>query len=514
LHKVENSHTNYIYRGQSNYRWEVCSGAARRLLKINSSYKQSDFLRYHRNLIDNAKNSIQTSSLANKKEVYDLEILAEIQHNGGATCLTDFTRNFLIALWFASCDYKKNRTQGRIVAIDLSSSENVNKIYRINKHRRTDSIESLLVKTTKTIGYRKTFKPRFWIWEPSTFNNRILKQDSIFFFSLSEFIIDNISFIEILIPFRHKEQIIKELDNYFHISAETVFQDFFGYSLEANKVDSPVSQNILNIKTCFDNAKEFLNREEYDASIQFFNESINCNGNNKECGKCKNEYYHQKLYFRGLAFIQDKKPIKALVDFNDSIFYNKQIDEYYIEAYRNKLFVLYELERYAEAIISCQKILSKIEMAKEIQDFYYILLELSIFQNEKKIFNDYLTIINDHSDLRENNGIILYEYFKILGDCIWNNQDVPDDETIFNLFSIFKKEIKVIVGNFFWDFSDLINWLKTKKDNNTLDLINLTQKFQNTQDDIIWDLYYSKNKFARTIKKSATNRIAGSASFN
>jgi hypothetical protein len=36
----------------------------------------------------------------------DLELLLELQHYGAATGLVDFSRDFLIALWFAAHDNK------------------------------------------------------------------------------------------------------------------------------------------------------------------------------------------------------------------------------------------------------------------------------------------------------------------------------------------------------------------------------------------------------------------------
>lgn len=55
-------------------------------------------------------------------ELSDLEILAEIQHLGGATCLTDFTTNFLIALWFATSP--KEDADGKLVWLDLGQPTN------------------------------------------------------------------------------------------------------------------------------------------------------------------------------------------------------------------------------------------------------------------------------------------------------------------------------------------------------------------------------------------------------
>ncbi len=56
-----------------------------------------------------------------------LRICAELQYYGAATALIDFTRNLLVALWFACQNEIGKKTDGKVVAID-SSDENKYKI--------------------------------------------------------------------------------------------------------------------------------------------------------------------------------------------------------------------------------------------------------------------------------------------------------------------------------------------------------------------------------------------------
>jgi hypothetical protein len=54
-------------------------------------------------------NTQQQSTLSvnqNKEKLSNLELLLELQHYGAATGLVDFSRDFLIALWFAAHDNK------------------------------------------------------------------------------------------------------------------------------------------------------------------------------------------------------------------------------------------------------------------------------------------------------------------------------------------------------------------------------------------------------------------------
>jgi hypothetical protein len=52
-----------------------------------------------------------------KEKLNDLELLLELQHYGAATGLVDFSRDFLIALWFAAHGNKgKNgKIQGHLI---------------------------------------------------------------------------------------------------------------------------------------------------------------------------------------------------------------------------------------------------------------------------------------------------------------------------------------------------------------------------------------------------------------
>ncbi len=56
----------------------------------------------------------------------DLDVLAEIQHLGGATCLVDFSTNFLIALWMASGEESKKEPKlnnGKLVKDNNENAE-------------------------------------------------------------------------------------------------------------------------------------------------------------------------------------------------------------------------------------------------------------------------------------------------------------------------------------------------------------------------------------------------------
>ena len=79
----------------------MASSAERRLKASLPSQEgiTEPFLEYNENLLKKCR--LKNYDKREQKQLDDLELLADLQHHGAATCLIDFTRNALIALWFA-----------------------------------------------------------------------------------------------------------------------------------------------------------------------------------------------------------------------------------------------------------------------------------------------------------------------------------------------------------------------------------------------------------------------------
>ena len=112
----------YAYRGQANKDWLLESGAERRIESaisevtppapskqnatqpITSALERDDgsllpdsMVDYHSNLLTEARH--KGFGLPDGRELWDLELLTQLQHFGAATCLLDFTQNALVALY-------------------------------------------------------------------------------------------------------------------------------------------------------------------------------------------------------------------------------------------------------------------------------------------------------------------------------------------------------------------------------------------------------------------------------
>ncbi|VVM26322.1 hypothetical protein BSPWISOXPB_3766 [uncultured Gammaproteobacteria bacterium] len=66
-----------------------------------------------------------------KEKLSDLELLLELQHYGAATGLVDFSRDFLIALWFAAHDNKGKN--GKVFVLNIMILLNSPNYKRVKK---------------------------------------------------------------------------------------------------------------------------------------------------------------------------------------------------------------------------------------------------------------------------------------------------------------------------------------------------------------------------------------------
>ena len=202
----------YLFRGVPNDRYRIEASAYHRL-KTNKIPAQ--LLKVNKDLIEDARG--RGYGQENGRELYDLELLTELQHFRAATCLIDFTRNALVALWFAcQQDSTDEETNGKIFAV-----------YRDDVDR-LKTVDSELAR--KKIDY--FFDPdenngdMLYELEPKPQNDRILAQQSVFLFSSAQIRAD----AECVIMKSSKSNILKSLDKISGITEAFIFPDFDGFA--------------------------------------------------------------------------------------------------------------------------------------------------------------------------------------------------------------------------------------------------------------------------------------------
>ena len=298
-----------LFRGHADSTWEVDASGYRRLGQNATS---ATFHNSTKRLIDKAR--LQGLDKKDGMQMPDLELLAELQHYGAATCLIDFTENPLIALWFA-CHEHQDR-DGAVVAIASDNSEKFSEITGDNKSE----------KITKFLQQEK-----IWKWTPlNVQNNRILAQSSIFLFGPSR--IDTNLYEKKIIKNSDKKNIIASLRDKFGIAEQRLFSDFAGFVM-ANAHNKEYTE--YSADDYFYLGVTYHQRGKYKEAMEYYDQVIEINPQDADA-------YHNLGHIK--AKLGNHKD--AIKDFDKAI----EINPYDADTYNNRGHAKAELGNHTEAI--------------------------------------------------------------------------------------------------------------------------------------------------------------------
>ena len=203
----------YLFRGVSNDDYEIQASASRRLNEEDRNPVQ--LLKVNQDLIVEAR--LLGHDRQGGHQLSDLELLAQLQHFGAATCLIDFTRNTLVALWMA-CQQstEPKNANGKVFAVrsgNLSQFRNVTP-----KLLRDENIEFFFKKEDR--GFP------LYQWQPKYQNNRIIAQQSVFVFGGADIPVEG----DCIILAGGKNDILTSLDKRSGITEASLFPDFDGFA--------------------------------------------------------------------------------------------------------------------------------------------------------------------------------------------------------------------------------------------------------------------------------------------
>ena len=215
----------YAYRGQANSEWEVECSASRRIRSTlgrswNDLPHMERLISYHEDVLL-APARMDGYGTKDGRELHDLELLAELQHFGAATCLIDFTTNFLAALWFACSE--EATENGKVFVLSINN----------NFRALTQSYLEEKIRPIMEI-VKDPINPSYWHWSPHGMNQRILKQDSLFVFGNSSIDRDHLKCI--LVKKGDKKNLLKELEK-LGISKKSLFKDLYGFASANRHLD-------------------------------------------------------------------------------------------------------------------------------------------------------------------------------------------------------------------------------------------------------------------------------------
>lgn len=203
----------YLFRGVKKETYKMAASASRRLPEEHMD-NPSRLFRITKRLIEDARG--RGHDQKDGRTLSDLELLAELQHIGAATCLIDFTRSALVALWFA-CE---NGTE------DENGANG--KVFAVGRDIRLKTVTSdLIQKPIDHLFHVDKENPyQLYQWEPKLQNNRIIAQHSVFVFGGAEIEVE----AECVIQMDCKRSISESLKSVSDITEATMFPDFYGFA--------------------------------------------------------------------------------------------------------------------------------------------------------------------------------------------------------------------------------------------------------------------------------------------
>ncbi len=286
------------FRGQANDAWALQSGAARRL-GASDSITDALFIQYHEDILNQAR--LKHYEHRQGKSQHDLTLLAALQHHGAATCLIDFTRDALIALWFACQENKDNH--GKVFIANINDTK---KFAEITKDIKEQSIATILRFET---GENTPKQPKLWHWVPTHLDERISAQKSLFIFGLP-IAAEKLNCKPITVEHAAKREIQEALDNIHGIEQASLFPDFSGFA-NSHRYDAPYKT--LTAKDYLKAGNAAYQREEYDQAIKQYDKAIQLDPDDAEAYRGR-DIAKAKLGNDAKATGDDEKTIVSSLD--------------------------------------------------------------------------------------------------------------------------------------------------------------------------------------------------------
>ena len=312
----------YVFRGVPNAEYEIQASAYRRVPENEQNSEDKGFptfVEINTTLIREAR--LRGYDQKDGRPLGDLEILAGLQHFKAATCLIDFTYSAQVALWFACAQHSKTSdlTNGKVFAVRMD----VDRFIEIEPDSLTEPLPYFLDNND----------PQLYHWQPRQQNNRILAQQSIFFFGHYEFKEDAACIIEKC----KKEDIRTELERVSGITEIRLFPDFEGF---ASLRDDQTPYMPLSAAEYTKRADQAVRRNKFDVAIADYDMAIYRNPNDAFT-----------YYLRGLAKAGLKQYDDAITDYDRAI----QLNPNYASAYYQRGLAEAQLGQYEPAITDYDK---------------------------------------------------------------------------------------------------------------------------------------------------------------
>ena len=332
----------YLFRGVPNDTFNIQASTYLRLPEADRN-NPSELLKINKELIDEARTL--GHDMRNGRRLSDLELLAELQHFGAATCLIDFSQSALNALWFACQPNPKKEKNGEV-------KEKNGRVFAFarNKvaHLKTVTPHQL---RTKDIAY--FFSDKYlYEWTPKLQNNRIIAQHSVFLFGRDQIEAD----AECVIIKCHKQEILNSLKEVSDIREATMYPDFDGFARQKAHNQPYVKPHVQDL---LDSGVEAHKRENFSDAIDFCDRAIKLKPDSAEA------YFNRGMAYKskGDADNDIADYDRAIADFTQAIKHNPD----FVGAYNHRGVAYLDKGDYDLAIADFTQAIN----LKEDSEFYY-----------------------------------------------------------------------------------------------------------------------------------------------
>ena len=316
----------YLFRGVSTESYKIEASAYRRLSETDRN-NPSKLLKINKDLIEKARSLGHDQKDA--QQLSDLELLAELQHFGAATCLIDFSRSALVALWFACQQGSQTEANGKVYAV---RHDDMVRLKTVNPELLKEDIDYFL-KPDENGRYP------LYQWQPKLQNNRIIAQQSVFVFSGAQIEEESVCVIKT----NSKQDILIALDKISGITEANIYPDFDGFArLHAHDEPyiEPDPQDYLQ------RGIEAHQNDNPDDAIAYYTEVIRLDPTDTSIVSIA-------YYSCGLAYAEKGEVDSAIENYNESIQLNPDFADAYNYrgiAYRNKGEIDRAIEDHDQAI--------------------------------------------------------------------------------------------------------------------------------------------------------------------
>ena len=309
----------YLFRGVTQEKYGIVASACRRLPKADQN-NPSKLLKINQELIDKARGLGHDQR--DGRQLTDLELLAELQHFGAATCLIDFSRNALVALWFACQTSSGGEANGKVFAVNRDDTV---RLKTVNPKLMKKDIDYFLQPDENDRYFQ-------YQWSPKLQNNRIIAQQSVFVFSGAQIEAE----AEYVINKDIKQKMLTALDKISGITEANVYPDFDGFArLHAH--DKPYIEP--DAQAYLQRGTEAHQRGNLDDAIEYYTEFIRLEPT--DTSTVSIAYYN-----RGVAYSEKGEVDRAIEDYNDTLRLNPNS----ADAYNNRGYRFHQKEDFNSAL--------------------------------------------------------------------------------------------------------------------------------------------------------------------